>query len=120
MLETNGAVSELANVIERIQSRSGRANGSHLITLANGGQVKQHHLRLRFDAARAMAAQAATDANKKDLAKRIKQFQFRDIRAKSASEISDMKAASELLGHTEEEITDRVYRRIGQAVTPTR
>ncbi|WP_072786256.1 tyrosine-type recombinase/integrase [Duganella sacchari] len=120
MLETAGVKSELAKVIERIQSRPGRATGSFLVTLANGDQVKQHHLRLRFDTARAAAAKAAEEANKKDLAKRIKQFQFRDIRAKSASEISDMKAASELLGHTEEEITGRVYRRVGQAVAPTR
>lgn len=120
MLETGGVKSQLASVIERIQSRQGRASGSFLVTLANGAQVKQHHLRLRFDAARAAAAKAAEESNKMDLAKRIKQFQFRDIRAKSASEISDMKAASELLGHTEEEITGRVYRRIGQAVTPTR
>jgi len=42
---------------------------------------------------------------------RLKQFQFRDIRTKSASE---------LLVHTEEEITGRVYRRVGQAVAPTR
>lgn len=120
MLEAGGVKSELASVIERIQSRPGRASGSFLVTLANGDQVKRHHLRLRFDAAREAAAKAAEEANKKDLAKRIKQFQFRDIRAKSASEISDMKAASELLGHTEEEITGRVYRRVGQAVTPTR
>lgn len=69
---------------------------------------------------RAASAKAAEEANKKDLAQRIKQFQFREIRAKSASEISDIKVANELLGHTEEEITGRVYRRVGQAVTPTR
>lgn len=120
MLETAGVKSELAKVIERIQSRTGRASGSFLVTLSNGDQVKQHHLRLRFDTARAAAAKAAEEASKMDLAKRIKQFQFRDIRAKSASEISDMKAASELLGHTEEDLTCRVYRRVGQAVTPTR
>jgi integrase len=90
-----------------------------LVTLANGDQVKQHHLRLRFDTA-CCRSEGRRGGEQRDLTKRIKQFQFRDIRAKSASEISDMKAASELLGHTEEEITGRVYRRVGQAVAPTR
>lgn len=54
------------------------------------------------------------------LIERIKAFQFRDIRAKSASEIVDVTAARALLGHTEKDITERVYRRIGQAVQPTR
>lgn len=120
MLETNGVKSELSKVIARIQSRPGRAQGSFLVALSNGAQVKHHHLRIRFDTARAAAAKAAEEGNKQDLARRLKQFQFRDIRAKSASEISDIKAASELLGHSENDITDRVYRRIGQAVTPTR
>jgi hypothetical protein len=68
MLETNGVKSELAKVIERIQTRPGRATGSFLVVLANGDQVLQHHLRLRFDTARAAAAKAAEEANKKDLA----------------------------------------------------
>lgn len=40
-------------------------------------------------------------------------------RGKSASEIADLAAASSLLGHTEKDITEKVYRRIGQAVRPT-
>lgn len=120
LLKPNDVESELAKVIARIQGRPGRQKGAHLVALPNGDAVKQWNLRLRFDTARASAVKAAEDTGKKDLAKRIKQFQFRDIRAKSASEISDTKAASELLGHTEVDITDRVYRRVGQAVTPTR
>jgi hypothetical protein len=59
-----------------------------------------------------------------DLAAQITAITQQDIgehiRAKSASEIVDMTAASALLGHTEKDITERVYRRIGQAVSPTR
>ena len=77
-------------------------------------------MRLRFDAARTAAAKEALEAGRNDVAERIKAFQFRDIRAKSASEISDLTAASSLLGHTEKEITEKVYRRIGQSVRPTR
>jgi integrase len=120
LLAPNGVESELARVIGRIQARAGRTAGGYLVTLQSGEQVNSWTMRKRFDAARAGAAERATEAGQKALATRIKEFQFRDIRAKSASEISDIKAASELLGHTEEEITDRVYRRVGQTVTPTR
>jgi len=82
--------------------------------------VKKWHLRVRFDSARKAAIEACKEQGNDALAQRVKAFQFRDIRAKSASEIVDMTAASALLGHTEKDITERVYRRIGQAVTPTR
>ncbi|KRB85096.1 hypothetical protein ASE26_29560 [Duganella sp. Root198D2] len=101
-------------------AQPGRKSDSHLVTLPSGDPLKQWNLRLRFDTARNAAADRAVEMGKKALAARIKKFQFRDIRAKSASEIADIKAASELLGHTEGDITDRVYRRVGQAVKPTR
>jgi integrase len=77
-------------------------------------------LRVRFDGARKAAIEPCKEQGNDALAQRAKAFQFRDIRANSASEIVDMTAASALLGHTEKDITARVYRRIGQAVTPTR
>jgi integrase len=120
MLQENGITSELASVIDRIQGRPGRKVGSYLVILPNGEHVKKWHLRVRFDAARTAAIVKSTKQGNEALADRIKAFQFRDIRAKSASEIVDVRAASALLGHTEKEITERVYRRIGQAVSPTR
>jgi integrase len=120
MLDHNDVRSELANVIDRIQARLHRPRTLFLVALPNGQQVKKWHLRLRFDAARSTAAETAIKAGLDTLAERIKLFQFRDIRAKSASEIADLAAASSLLGHTEKEITEKVYRRIGQAVRPTR
>ena len=47
------------------------------------------------------------------LAGKIAEFQFRDIRPKAASEIEDIGEASLLLGHTEGDVTQPVYRRIG-------
>lgn len=120
MLEHDGVASELANVIKRILTRSTRPRTTYLVALPSGEQLKRWHLRLRFDTARAAAAAGADKAGADDLAKRIRAFQFRDIRAKSASEITDLSAASSLLGHSEKEITEKVYRRIGQAVRPTR
>lgn len=120
MLEQNGNKSELASVIDRIQGRPGRKLGGYLVALPDGQQVKKWHLRVRFDAARSAAIEACKADGQLALSERIRAFQFRDIRAKSASEIVDTAAASALLGHTEKDITERVYRRIGQAVTPTR
>ena len=40
-------------------------------------------------------------------------------RRKAASEM-DLEHASKLLGHTEHEITEKVYRRVGETVKPTK
>ena len=52
--------------------------------------------------------------------KRVRHFQFRDIRPKAASEIDDLGDASRLPGHTDKRITETVYRRVGEIVKPTR
>lgn len=54
------------------------------------------------------------------LAIEARQFQFRDIRPKAASEIADIREASALLGHSDKRITETVYRRVGEVVRPTR
>jgi len=49
-------------------------------------------------------------------------FQFRDLRAKAASDIADdqsLEAAKDLLGHTAERITQRVYVRKPRRVNPS-
>lgn len=53
------------------------------------------------------------------LANSIRQFQFKDIRPKVASEI-ELIHASRLLGHSTEEMTKKVYRRVGEIVKPTK
>ncbi|KRP58211.1 Transposase domain [Pseudomonas trivialis] len=60
----------------------------------------------------------ATDGDS-DLAVLIRQFQFKDIRPKAASEI-ELSHASRLLGHSTAEITRKVYRRVGEIVNPTK
>ncbi|NRP55502.1 integrase, partial (plasmid) [Xylella fastidiosa] len=42
-----------------------------------------------------------------------------DIRPKAASELP-LEHASKLLGHTQQQITQRVYRRVGEVVKPTK
>ncbi|SEQ89566.1 Phage integrase family protein [Azotobacter beijerinckii] len=91
-----------------------------LIATENGMRVSSQMLRVRWDDARARAATEAAENGNGDLDQRIRQFQFRDIRPKAASEIDDLSAASRLLGHSSEQLTDTVYRRVGEVVDPTR
>ncbi|MGN7743294.1 hypothetical protein ACTJKT_25355 [Pseudomonas sp. 22526] len=76
-------------------------------------------LRNRWDDAREAARLQAIAEAKPDIAEKISQFQFKDIRPKAASEILDIADASLLPGHSEEEITKRVYRRIGAITKPS-
>lgn len=77
-------------------------------------------LRSRWDEARERAAIKATIDGDPSLAMAIRKFQFRDIRQKAASEIKDIANASRLLGHSTEEMTRKVYRRLGEIVAPTK
>lgn len=77
-------------------------------------------LRLRWDKAREKAQQNALDQGDPMLAVKIGGFQFRDIRPKAASEIIDIGDASLLLGHSKQEITKRVYGRIGATAKPSK
>lgn len=78
-------------------------------------------LRSRFDNARDAAALKATDPK---LLARIRDFQFRDLRAKAGTDKEDsggMGEAKDLLGHADEKMTKRYVRhRIGKRVSPTR
>lgn len=80
--------------------------------------MSQQMLRNRWDEAREKAAAKAVTNGDSVLAANIREFQFRDIRPKTASEI-ELEHASRLLGHSTEEITRKVYRRIGEIVDPT-
>ncbi|MBS7600495.1 MULTISPECIES: tyrosine-type recombinase/integrase [Pseudomonas] len=92
----------------------------YLINTPDGRNVTASMLRLRFDDARKAAIANAMEAHDGALAEQIRNFQFRDIRPKAASEIDDLNQASRLLGHTDKRITETVYRRVGEIVNPTR
>jgi len=77
-------------------------------------------LRTRFENAREAVAVKAERDGDTDLAARIRRMWFTDNRPKAASEIEDVKAASKLLGHSEEVITRKVYRRVGERAKPMR
>lgn len=93
---------------------------STLITNKAGLRMSSQMLRNRWDEAREIAAVKAAASGDTALAASIRLFQFRDIRPKAASEIEDINKASRLLGHSTEEMTKKVYRRVGEVVSPTK
>lgn len=118
----NGELTGLGLFIEALLERrklQGVRN-SRLITNDSGLRMSWEMLRNRFSEARDKAARKLIADGNGHLATKVRQFQFRDIRPKAASEIEDISHASRLLGHSKEEITKRVYRRVGEVVSPTK
>jgi integrase len=121
-LGAGDAINGLGELIERLlkQRKALAVKNPYLIVTLDGRKVTAAMLRLRFDDARKKAIADALEKEDAHLAANIRRFQFRDIRPKAASEIDDLGHASRLLGHTDKRITETVYRRVGEIVTPTR
>lgn len=99
-------VGELAAVIERIASRPRERRSLYLIQDDDGRPLTALALRSRFDKARKAAGVS---------------FQFRDIRAKTASDTGDLSHSQRLLGHKNRDMTEHYVReRVGQRVKPLR
>jgi integrase len=114
-----GARSQLGRTVDTIRGRNNKIISMSLIALPNGQPMNEYTLRTRFEDARTQASEKVKESNK-ELSERIRKFQFRDIRPKAASEIKDITDASKLLGHTDKQITESVYRRVGESVKPTK
>lgn len=110
-------VGELATLLERVSAK--KVTGLTIITMPDGTPMTPYMLRGAMDRARKAAAEANPNA-----AARILEFQFRDLRAKAATdkdETQGMAAAQEQLGHTTPTMTRQYVRhRKGKLVTPTR
>lgn len=120
LLDTEtGARTQLGAVIDRIRVRQRKIRSLYLVATPAGAALNKWTLRSRFEDARTAARKSAVYAGDHALADKIAQFQFRDIRPKAASELT-LDHASNLLGHSQKEITQKVYRRIGETVKPTR
>lgn len=120
-LSDAGIQSGLSTFIDDLLERRA-LNGvktSTMITNSSGLRMSQQMLRNRWDDAREKAAIKAAMSGDPALAASIRDFQFKDIRPKAASEI-ELTHASRLLGHSTEEITKKVYRRVGEIVKPTK
>lgn len=97
---------DLAATIARINARPRKAISVYLIQDENGQPLTQCALRSRFDKARTLA--------KVD-------FQFRDIRAKAATDTGDLAHPQKLLAHKNRDMTEQYVRtRLGERVQPLR
>ncbi|MFT0212869.1 tyrosine-type recombinase/integrase [Pseudomonas sp. F1_0610] len=120
LFNNNGTPSQLAQLLREIKVQRKLTQSEFLLCNNEGLRLSQHMLRYRWDEARSKAANTAKKNKLFELAHEIEQFQFRDIRPKAASEIEDLTEASKLLGHSNEQITQTVYRRVGEVVSPTK
>ena len=97
---------ELAALIATINGRPRKAISAFLVQDENGQPVSQCALRSRFDKARKLAGVS---------------FQFRDIRAKAATDTGDLAHSQKLLGHQNRDMTEHYVRaRVGERVKPLR
>lgn len=108
---------ELATVMARILEQ--KSMGATLLNTTQGYPLSKAGLRGAFDRARIAAASA-----RPDLAEQIRNFQFRDLRAKAGTdkeEAHGMEAAQAQLGHSTPTMTAHYVRhRRGKLVEPTR
>ncbi|TKK29533.1 integrase [Pseudomonas sp. CFBP13528] len=119
-MQTDGVKNSLGLLIDNITARNKHHISQHFVLSKTGMRVSQQMLRNRWDDAREKAVALAASEGRAGDAEKIRQFQFKDIRPKAASEITDIADASLLLGHSEQEITKRVYRRIGAVAQPSK
>lgn len=97
---------ELKAVIDHINARPRERLSAFLIQDDDGRPLSVYALRSRFDKARKAAGVA---------------FQFRDIRAKAATDTGDLAHSQKLLGHRNREMTEHYVRqRVGERVRPLR
>jgi len=95
-------VGELGRVIKRITGRG--VVSIYLLSTAKGERVSYSVLHQRFAKAR---TKAGVD------------FQFRDLRAKAATDLEDLAQAQKLLGHSGREMTEHyTKKRAGERVRP--
>lgn len=117
-IEVTGA---LAQLIARIKARKAKIEGVRSLSLIcneEGQPLKKAAMRYRFDKARDAAASAAKN---KAQAERLRSIQFRDLRAKAASDMEALDKAQKLLGHTKREMTEHyVRKRRGEKVSPVK
>ena len=119
LMRTESGENSLGKLVREITERNVGHPSKYLLINRHGKRMTKGMLRLRWDKAREKARLKAIDQGDPLLAAKIAGFQFRDIRPKAASEILDIGDASLLLGHSKQEITKRVYRRIGATAKPS-
>ncbi|MCG9100488.1 tyrosine-type recombinase/integrase [Laribacter hongkongensis] len=137
LVDGDGLPTELGKVIDRIMCRKSKYKIRSLALIVNedGQPLTYYALDARFEKARTAAIEIEQEKAgmardpldrqlNQDKAAAIKAFQFRDLRAKAATDTDESrgeKGAQELLGHASETMTRRYIRnRLGKRVMPTK
>ena len=122
-----GIKNDLARLIDRIISAKSnhKVRSLYLVCNEEGQRLSYFALDSRFEKARTAAQLLATAQGITELAAEISQFQFRDLRAKAATDkadsTKDIRAAQKQLGHGSVAMTEHYVRnRRGDKVDPTR
>lgn len=116
----------LGLVIQRIlaNKKSHKVRTLQLICNERGGPLTYSALDNRFEELRDKAAEQALSRGDDDLAKAIRVFQFKDLRAKAGTDKADSSSLDEAkrqLGHTNLKMTEKYVRaRKGEVVSPTK
>lgn len=118
LTDETGQRNSLGQLLDTIRSRA--VLSVTILCVPDGRPISKTMLRKRFETARTKAAAEAETQGNEKLAATIRAFQFRDLRAKAATDKDNLTEASELLGHSDKQITQTVYRRRGQVVNPVK
>lgn len=114
-------VGALKALIERIKARKSKIKGVRSLSLIcneAGQPLGKAAMRYRFDKAREAAAESLKSAEQ---SAKIRAIQFRDLRAKAASDIESLDRAQKLLGHANRDMTEHYVRqRRGDKVRPVK
>lgn len=112
----------LADLIDRLIRRiPGKIASAYLIRNEDEQPLTYSAMTQRFAKARLAAIDVANKAGDTALAASLPGFQFRDLRAKAASDIDDLALAQKLLGHSSATMTEHYVRaRVGDRVRPVK
>ncbi|QSI78178.1 tyrosine-type recombinase/integrase [Niveibacterium microcysteis] len=110
-IELSGALDKLIQRIRERKRQIGGAATTSLLVDEGGRSIGKAQLRYRFDKARKRAAELASDAKARA---RLLSIQFRDLRAKAATDKRNsegLEAAQRLLGHEAYDMTEEYTRK---------
>jgi integrase len=112
----------LGALVASLQHRQpGKVASPYLIRNEDEQPLTYSAMTQRFEKARRLAIEAALANEETALADSLRSFQFRDLRAKAASDLEDIRAAQGLLGHGLISTTQGYVRaRVGDRVKPVK
>lgn len=113
---------ELGRLIATLMPpKSGRVVSTHLIRNEDEQRLTYSAMAQRFYAIRGRAVKIARESGQVDFAASLRNFQFRDLRARAATDIENAQDAQNLLAHSSITMTEHYRRsRLGAKVKPVK